>query len=169
MIEKSRLEELIEQGATIYGKIFGEILTIELSEKNKPEIKYDDRLDVYCSSDEWRNKMQFCYLWETKEEAEWELEFGNITRTETLRLPTWKEFLKDNFGIRFYYKSREFCLHKVRYSADDNNPQWKINIYEDYCDDYDTVAWEKEWDLTKENYIEACRLAKKLFLGEVKE
>ena len=33
----------------------------------------------------------------TKEEAEWELEFGNITRTETLRLPTFEEIKKAEF------------------------------------------------------------------------
>lgn len=154
MITKERLVELIEQGATIYGKIYGDILAIELSKKNKPEIKYDDRLDVYCTSNEWRNKMQFCYLCETKEEAEWELEFGNITRTETLKLPKWEEFNKNSY---FQFVSKDMSNVVLAESS-----YLEINEYID--GEFVQTFFHKE--MNKENYIEACKLAKKLFLGE---
>lgn len=155
MIEKQRLEELIKQGAFVY-KIIG---------KNIVQMCANDIPTFYTLNDENWNIWKTDYF-ETKEEAEFALRFKRIPKTEYLDLPTWEEFLKNNFGVKFYYKSREFHLHKVRYSADDKNPEWKINLYESYCNDDDTVAWEKEWELTKENYIEACEICRKLFLGE---
>ena len=171
MITKERLEELIKEGATIYvpddlWQTIGEIHLEKkcyISENNKlcnDEITYKDLPGAIAMY-----SIPLEELFETKEDARWELEM-TATRTETLKLPTWKEFNKDNFGIKFYNKSREFCLHRVRYSASDKNPLWKIDLYESYGDDEDTVAWEKSWDLTKENYIEACKLCIKLFKGE---
>ena len=153
MITKERLEELIKQGATVY----------ENKEGHISEIKFDN-IDMA-----FGYKVSSIYLifgmlnliitvklenlFETKEEAEWYLEFGNIQRTETLKMPTWKEFCERKY-VSF---SDEFCNHYElelsKYSM--------LSITKYPCD---WVIYEKP--LTKENYIEACRLAKKLFLGE---
>ena len=175
MIEKSRLEELIEQGATIYDKYrsyslknekyissdFSYERTAEIKD-NKLHYTYEDN-DYYEDLDKWLELEQ---LFETEKDAKWYKEFGSIERTETLKLPTWEEFNKDNFGIKFYNKDREFRLHRVRYSSSDKNPLWRIDLYASYGDDEDTIAWKKSWDLTKENYIESCKLCVKLFKGE---
>ena len=88
-----------------------------------------------------------------KEEAEWELEFGNITRSETLKLPTWEEFKEIRF-VEFFYKEYDYMLQYQNISK-------KIALYErNNKGDYYLS------DATKENYTEACRLCKKLFLGE---
>ena len=102
-------------------------------------------------------------LFETKQEAEWYLEFGNITRTETLNLPTWEEAQR-NLEVEIYApKGRRYLLEtkiKVGYSVDKENP-YIIRIGRvGYADS------QIDFEYTKENYIEACRVAKKLFLGE---
>lgn len=158
MISKERLTELIEQGATIYGKIYGDILAIELSKKNKPEIKYDDRLDVYCTSNEWRNKMQFCYLFETKEDARWELEM-TATRTETLKLANYTDFENENGDRVFYHKGIIYELSL--WWASDNTKIIRVT-----WNGRDGFGWLFEKPLTKENYIEACKLCLRLFKGE---
>lgn len=95
---------------------------------------------------------------ETKEDAEWGLEFGNITRTETLCLPAWEEVERDS-------KDRlgEFPICECS----------SINMYlmlrGQLGIDQIIVATMKRmyyFKLTKEDYIKACRLAKKTFLGE---
>ena len=172
MIQASRLQELIEQGATIYepddiwqtiGKIHLE-KKCYISEDNRlhnDEITYEDLPGATAMY-----SIPLEELFETEEDAKFVLRYKRIPKTEYLDLPTWEEFNKDNFGIKFYNKSREFCLHRVRYSASDKNPLWKIDLYESYGDDEDTVAWEKSWDLTKENYLLACELCRKLWLAE---
>ena len=167
MIEKSRLEELIKEGATIYEAKYGKVNPVDLAKQRVRFISEKmNMIDFEPSTEEkYLNHKYFHRLFETKEEAEWYKEFGSIERTETLKLPTWEEFNKDNFGIKFYNKDREFRLHRVRYSSSDKNPLWRIDLYASYGDE-DTIAWKKSWDLTKENYIESCKLCVKLFKGE---
>jgi len=158
MITRERLEELIEQGATIWG------VTDYTYHSSKPykRIEYWDLRNTspfYKKNIDYFLEMSnYTEFFETKEEAEWELEFGNITRTEILSLPTWEELQKDleklpdgeyvivdNYRITFTYcKPSGFDLICCDYYAYDNY----------------------NFGSTKENYIEACKLAKKLFLGE---
>ena len=175
MIKKSRLEELIKQDKKIY---FIDWTYKEIKSVNKIVVSdyiitleiVNDLLYVIRKEDAYKPEiiwtLKLSDIFETKEEAEWYKEFGSIERTETLKLPTWEEFNKDNFGIKFYNKDREFRLHRVRYSSSDKNPLWRIDLYASYGDDEDTIAWKKSWDLTKENYIESCKLCVKLFKGE---
>ena len=92
-------------------------------------------------------------LYKTKDEAEFALEFGNITRTETLKLPTWEE-LKD-------VKTRLY--EPVRFTIDFNKYEIEISkcgsaIY------YKTLVINTP--MYENVYIKACRIAKDLFLGE---
>lgn len=154
MITKERLEELIKQGATIYTTYGGYISEINLHRKY--DYSTDNHLfeaDIVAGETGFR-KYTFNILFETKEEAEWNLEFGNITRTEQLKLPTWEEFLKLDKIYSFRTK-----YGKVAVMFSDNNTLF---------------VEDEEWNilrqpLTKENYTLACRKCKELFLGEDNE
>ena len=148
MIEKKRLEKLIEAEETIY--------TLDSDVHLNSRYHFIDGNRLY---EKHRDEAEYLYdledLFESEEEAEWYLEFGNIERTEKLTLPTWEEVqndlekrpdgdyvIVDNDKVTFiYYKSNGFEVISN-------------------CDNYHYFG------STKENYIEACRLAKKLFLGE---
>lgn len=161
MITQERLKELIEQGATIY-KISKEIFIAGASDFLKivevPSGLYSQEINdrLGCQPD-------YSLLFETKEDAEWQLEFVNIPRTEILNLPTWGEAQK-NLEVEIYApKGRKYLLQtkiKVGYSIDKENP---------YIIRIDRIGYadsQIDFEYSKENYIEACRVAKKLFLGE---
>ena len=167
MITKERLEELIKEKAEIYyiiNKTFiagyssiSEIMSYKL---NEPDYYIVDD-NCLCLMKIQNNEEDYCvYAWklqelfETKEEAEWELEFGNITRTETLRLPSWEEVC-DGCITEFCFIDTKKGKHNV-YISDEGISITSLTLYEDRF-------WNK---LTKENYIEACKICKKLFLGE---
>lgn len=147
MITKERLEQLIKQGATIYYH------KLESGD-------YFDRLDLTHS---WVsnniNDIEPDRLFETKEELEFDIEFGNITRTERLELPSWEEIKKEkHFSFLDYhwiYRAIEIKNNKIYFD---------FSIDGDYYEE-DYEQW-KPVEATKENYLEACRMAKKLFLGE---
>lgn len=171
MIAKERLEELIGQGATIWNNEWEEI---KLDKKNHCvcEVKtLDGKHICWCLCFEYeyegeksRTELELDDLEEDVETAKWHYEM-DCERTEKLVLPTWEEFLNKNVGIHFYKNGCEYGLHKARYSEDDENPDWRVEIYRDYDSfDYDDELFSKS--LTKENYTEACRLARKLFLGD---
>ena len=100
MIEKNRLEELIEQGATVYMAnrytegIFLDKRNFEVTDK---ELIFKYKIYAVLLED----------LFETKEDAEEYAEFGNITRTERLELPSWEEFANG--------KIVEFVSNKLLY------------------------------------------------------
>lgn len=113
---------------------------------------------LYCGSE----IVSLGNLFETKEKAEWELEFGNITRIETLSLPSWEELQNkiqsNGFGNKIIANFDSYVFEYKRSLK--NSVVIGINLGSE------TLYYG---DLTKDNYIEACKLAKKLFLGEVKE
>ena len=145
MIEKSRLEELIEQGATIYYH--------KLANGN-----YFDVLDL---SHSWVasniNDLELDRLFETKEELDFDLEFGNITRTETLSLPTFEDFMVELKGhFKFIEKYGHNCVINGYYDE-------KLGSgFIDICVDGTQI---NDFEFSKESYVKACELAKKLFLG----
>lgn len=98
-------------------------------------------------------------LFETKEEADWENEFGNITRTETLRLPNWEEFqniLRKKGRVDIYFYDTNKQQHAL----------WITMVQICVVDFFSDGSYGgTDEPLTKENYTEACRLCKKLFLG----
>ena len=163
MISKERLEELIEQGATIYGK-YGDSYLLENREQhlsdfwyrqtvniedNKFHYTYEDS-DYYEDIDVWFELEQ---LFETEEDARWELEM-TATRTETLKLPTWEEFNNQDKLITF--RTYPHNYHLLKYG--------KYIVIRAFYGQGGMDIFIKP--LTKENYIEACKLAKRLFLGE---
>ena len=160
MITKERLKKLIEECATIYSNDYGEIQLI----KENDLILYENGQNNYIlyalePNKKYHNEIFDEDLFETKEEAEFSLEFQNITRTETLNLPTWEELNKkvDTIPNMFWQiaKCSEFILF-LQTDKTLNNAQIILR-----GNDY-----TYNWGLTKENYLEACKIAKKLFLGE---
>ena len=176
MISKQRLKELIEQGATIYS-ISKETFIAGVSDllKIKP-LKLDSK--VYGISVDKYNEINNCKphlyigndytpfekvaeledLFETEEDARWELEM-TATRTETLKLPSFnelqtkKEYYK-NFALYFYLAID--MPYKKDYGA--------VIISQNDLKGNSYIIFDKP--LTKENYIEACKLCLRLFRGE---
>ena len=147
MITKKRLNELIEQGATIY---------VPIGKKNKIKpidltrcVVEDDgiRLTSVCLEKTFFYKLRD--IFETREQAIWHKEFGNITRTERLELPTWEEFIKD---AEFDFLDKQGYAWDF-YSPDDET---RISLVSGY--------YHFEYEYNKEDYILACRKCKELFL-----
>lgn len=157
MIKKERLEELIEQGATVCNAYkdwdnvwhcrFGNVV----QEENHLLFKENgSSLSVIMHNTN--------NLYETKEQAEWEWEFSCIERTERLELPTWED-LKNCLNRFCYFTDccgREYCLSYIRATN-----KLRLRYFIDELDEEECGVWE----LTKENYTLACRKCKELFLG----
>lgn len=154
MITKERLEELIKEEATVY-------------------YNYDE-----CVQEKTLNKTyeaDSAYLWgkikggavrscgypledlfETKEDAEFALRYQNITRTETLSLPTWEE-------INNCIETKCFGNHTIanfdsfvfEYKRTKTKTVLGVNRGSE------TIFYD---NLTKANYLEACEICRKLFL-----
>ena len=145
VIEKGRLEELIEQEATIWSEQFREKFLL----KDFTNIDFYNGF-VSCFYNNRELIINLNKVFETQEEAEWHREFGCIERTERLELPTWEEIQKyERFDFKDKY-NHSYTLH--------------------YISGFKTLAisgWSTEYyaEATKENYTLACRKAKELFLG----
>ena len=153
MITKERLKELILQRATVYANGCGEI---KLIPENDIEI-YENGNDSYIlyalePNRKYKNEIFAEELFETKEDAEFAEEFQNITRTETLSLPKFEELKKFE---RFEFKAKDGHRYTIHYISGFNTLAITGIIENKYYG-----------EATKENYLEACKIAKKLFLGE---
>jgi hypothetical protein len=167
-ISKERLEELIEQGATIWTNDFEEI-KLDKNTCEVCEVKTLSGEHLYWVFDfeyEFNNvkhnaKFDLDELEEDVEKCRWEREFGCIERRIRLDLPKWEDIEKD----------KDF--HYIRNFIINNNFSFFIEIYKftnkisihwsNGCNKTDP-RFNKNWELTKENYILACRKAKELFL-----
>ena len=157
MITKERLEELIEQGATIWKVPYGTAIETKLHKYsyvcNDLNLKEDYLMEYEPEDSHYYMAGILSKLFETKEEAVFEEEFGCIERTQRLILPTWEEIQKyERFDFNDKY-NHSYTLH--------------------YISGFNTLAisgWSTEYyaEATKENYTLACRKAKELFLGEKK-
>ena len=157
MITRDRLEELIQQKAKIYSTHWKEEVDLSLP----CEIEYDGvgREFLLVQEDkDHRPSYWLQNLTEDVETAKWEEEFGCIERVECLTLPTWEEFeSKKSKGIGFWAKDTN-CFFEL-YEKDK-----KIIVFDHDCN-YEYFNQKA----TKENYIKACRIAKRFFLGENNE
>ena len=161
MISKERLQELIKQEATIWVENqYCNAYDVELSNYNYIAITDDKEslmfLDYSIQEDDPESVLvdYLENLYETKEDAEFAREFKNITRTETLNLPTWEE-LNIIDEIKIYGENGKQYLVQA--------DEYDISVYA--SDGYDFILY-KRLKRTKGNYIKACTIARKLFLGE---
>lgn len=158
MISKERLEELIEQGATIWNITGDVLMKYKLNKYN-----YVDSGDLmYCNQYFIEHLIgKYENLFETEEDARWELEM-TATRTETLKLPTFEKVFEQDRCLDCYTK--EFAITKTDivmgiclFGVDFTNKVVEVSVGADKM---------FTGELTKENYIEVCKLCKKLFKGE---
>lgn len=162
MITRQRLGQLIKEEKFIY--------TTRMGGKKPEKFKlykdfYMSQKDTLCCLNKSHEflvcEVKFKYLFETKEDAEWELEM-TATRTETLKFPNYEDVFKQDRCLDCYTK--EFAITKTDtvvgiclFGVDFTNKMVEVGVGADKM----FIG-----ELTKENYIKACRLAKKLFLGE---
>lgn len=155
MITKERLQWLIDNEVFVYAVVGDKVYELPLSKHDW--IGEQDGNVLYsnynCNADYYTYR-----LFETKEDAEWQREFGCIERTERLKLPTWEkvnEIIEEQkwFELNFKTKQEEiaFIVNDCQIAV-----MMKGENYLSGSDD----------ELNKENYIKACREVKKLFLGE---
>lgn len=155
MITKERLKELIKKEATIWVKnqycnAYGVELThydfIGITD-NKESLLFLD----YSIQEDAPEKVLVDYLenlYETKEDAKW----ASIAtyRTEIFDPPVWEDFLESEEYI-FWAKNHKQTIIGVL--------ETKYLVVETNFERFYTG------DLTKENYIEACEMARTIFLG----
>lgn len=161
MIARERLEELIEKGATIYAVTLddkvgfinfidyeGKVLenTLKFRVKIKPDLS-----NWYGCEPNWSEDISLKILFETKEDAVFAKEFKNIKRIEVLNLPTFEEL--KNFE-RFDFKAKDGHRYTIHFISGFNTLAITGIIENKYYG-----------KATKENYLEACKIAKKIFLG----
>ena len=164
MISKERLQKLIKQEATIWVENqYCNAYAVELSHyyyvaitDNKESLMFLD----YSIQEDDPESVLIDYLenlYETKEDAEW----ASIAtyRTEIFDPPVWEDFLEKKDYI-FLSKSHKEMTIRSGASVFDNGTTRKYVAVENDFERFYTG------DLTKDDYIKACTIARKLFLGE---
>ena len=154
MITKEELEKLIKDKQGIYLKDCRCISKIYPHRWKQYEI-WNTRTLFNCKS---FMRYDLRDLYKTKDEAEFTLEFGNITRTETLKLPTYDELPK--------VTELGFNIISVFYGA--NHLEYTIYRHNWYGPDCLEIRQGKEVIFTqalfsKDDYINICRRAKDMF------
>lgn len=164
MINREELEQMIENGETIYNiNEFDDnkIESLELNDKYK--VEFDDVHKEYTLNYRYNKNVYDWYLlkdlYKTEEEAEWILDTHD-TRIERFEPPTWEEFKSDKLDSYEFStpKHRKFTIGKA-HCVDFVN--WFV--YVKYDDEYEHLFYQP---LTKENYTKAVMLARRLFKGE---
>lgn len=170
-ITKERLEELIEKGATIYG-IDDRWDIAEVRELSANQLYYSSSNDNYQYMFDDCGVIEFFEdeLFETKEDAEEYAEFGNITRTERLELPSWEQIKLLPKYTKYYFYGKDNALCGLCISPKDSLTRFdgSTEELESWCgiDVDDNCEIEHFAPLTRENYNEARRICVKLFKGE---
>lgn len=162
MISRERLEELIKQGATIYEVKYGNINPVSLKNKIRyVNYKYETISFEPRPDEKYLHYKYFKRLFETKEEAEFAKEFKNIQHTETLDLPLF-DYLPETFDISFSRFDKEMdCWIIYELYIEFNEI---LILFRDVTEEASDCIFREP--LTKENYLEACKMIKKLFLGD---
>jgi len=177
MINAEELKELIEKDAIVYGVYreyddYGHYDNI-IEEQDLSEGYYIDVYEKYGITgilDDLKNT--YDNLFETKSEAEFDAKYKNIQRTEYLDLPTWEEAEIDK--IVKISNNKNYCWYLIKSFTDKkNNEMFEFSLSKDDDQFYLSVNNEDssykdlfEKSLTCENYLKACEICRKLFLGE---
>ena len=163
MISKERLEELIKQEATIWADDYGKI---QLCDKSEVCRVISCEGESYCLSGFIYDCEFFPFavipeeLEEDVEKGEWQYEMHAI-RLERFDPPAWEEiqYIKHYFIYKFSIKDNYDFFGRITILKDYNI---KVSglvqgvLFEEY---FNEAA-------SKDNYIKACTIARKLFLGE---
>lgn len=178
MISKEKFNELNSEKKKIYYLDYGLLGSCSVKELDFSKRRIcgvcanyfptpDEELEVhdYCNmqNDSDCDEDFVCYLkdcYETQEDAEFAEEFKNIEHTETLDLPLF-DYLPENFDISFVRFDKEVDCWIIYELYIEFN---EIYILFRYVTEEVSDCIFRE-PLTKENYLEACKMVKKLFLG----
>lgn len=142
MITTERLNELIEQGATV----------VEMHEDG-----FIDEVELLgdCHADDYGLFGDCGYhdlyaLFETKDHADWHRKMS-AERIERFEPPMWEDIkVEDGYEFKFFDANNEYYAFKVI-----------KNTYTVICvDDFKNIFEEVS---TKENYIKACEIVRDLF------
>lgn len=164
MISEERLQELIRQEATIWVKNqYCKAYDVELSHYNYVAITDNKEslmfLDYSIQEDDPERVLvdYLDNLYETKEDAEWAS--MATCRMEMFNPPVWEYFLEKN-GYVFLSKRHQEVIIRIDAIMFANGTTREYVVVENNFERFYTG------DLTKDNYIKACTIARKLFLGE---
>ena len=167
MITRERLEELISQRAIIYSTDWDEAVELSPETCTVENIKISEYGEEICEKlfvkEDERHipSYRLSALEEDIETEKFKKEFQNITREEILNLPTWEEiqYTQHYFIYKFPIKDNYDFFGIITILKDYNI---KVSglvqgvLFEEY---FNEAA-------SKDNYIKACTIARKLFLGE---
>ena len=162
MISKERLENIIKTRETLYyiNCCSGVgIIELEFLPNLNLDIYDNDVLRVFS----YKDNIPFLTiplntLFKTKKEAELHLEFVGIKREEEFPYVSWEDFsggLRIIEFVSFKHENIELSVLTISYETA------YIQLFNSKTE---TMLFNKP--ATEENYYEALRLAKKLFLGE---
>ena len=165
MISRERFEELInddEQKIYYITTIVNESGALDLSSTNRVIKEYKNLKEfvylIMSSIDNFEEN-----LFDNKLDAQFALELSNIKKEEKLALPTFEEITtNDKYN---YYGTSDFEFGDgyrliVKLPSEDDDCEF-IGI--DVNGNCELYHWE---EATKENYFEACKIARELWLGE---
>lgn len=156
MISKERLQELIKQEATIWADRYGKI---QLCEKSEVRRVISCEGESYCLSGFIYDCEFFPFavkpeeLEEDVKKGEWQHEM-HASRLEQFDPPVWEE-INENTDWRFRFFTRDGRDYRFVVNSFIECIDLESEYGESYC-----------FDFTKEDYIKACTIARKLFLGE---
>lgn len=158
MISRERIAELIEQESGCYVLNDGNIGYVHLKLKYEPELyvngKYGYILYIYCNDrKEYKEEIFDEDLFETKEEAEWTVEFGCIERTERFE-PLYYDNIDQNYCYDYHFWDKNHYGYTIRVSGKDIIWFWRNCNHREY------------YKNTKKEYEKLIRKCKELFLGE---
>ena len=165
MIEKERLEELIRQGATVWSLTFESEITLN----EKCYVYLDANCDYRLFAFDAFGCQAITYLEDLEEDVEtvkFKCKYQNITRTETLSLPTWEEFEQKSYFDFIASDGRNIIIEQtllVDFAEEDCLSDFNLVVSD--WNGYSHKALFRG-DYTKESYTKACELCRKLFLGE---
>lgn len=158
MIEKERLEELIEYEKKHIGDVF--VFEVDgFQEINAVQINSDRdvclngklcRMDVDKSL--FYDEILLENLFEDEEEAKFVAKY-HTTRVERFEPPTYEEFIDEDF---YFYWFIAKSTQRARICKKDNSIFVELGVDENLY----------EFQLNKEGYIKAVEMAYKLFKGE---
>lgn len=154
-MDKKTLQKKIKNGDTVWTTYYSfELSELNLKEDEETYWEIEDGYLFKCSKLPYMAilRIPIGTVFATKEDVEFELEFGNITWTETLKLPTWEQMQKIE---RFDFKGKDGYRYTMNFMSGFKTLAVTGIISNKYYG-----------EATYENYLEACRLCKKLFLGE---
>lgn len=150
MIDKDKFDEIAsKKGKLYYGTSLDDIRELDFSnEKYTFEFLFNNARAIFDAKGVIKCFADTCF--DSKEQAIWEL----TTRAYTVEIfepPIWEDFLQSEEYIFWTKKHKQ--THIMTLGA-------KYLVVETDFERFYTG------DLTKENYIKACTIARKLFLGE---